>query len=104
MTCQIRNGSVNMGRLTATSRATTVVAVENWVGIVRCGQLFGQDSGAMHSTIAPVKKSAFVVVRPFPVRRSTVVASICGHHSHAVPKACSLIRYQYVQMIHVNTR
>lgn len=56
-----------MRRLTATGRATTVVAVENRVGIVCSGQLLSQDSGAMHSTIAPVKKGVIIVVSPFPV-------------------------------------
>lgn len=94
MTCQIFIGSVSTRRLTAASRATTVVAVEDWVGIVGCSQSFGQDSGTMHSTIAPVKKSAFVLVRPSPIRRNAVVASICRHDGHAVAESCRLVHCQ----------
>jgi hypothetical protein len=44
----------------------------------------------MHSAIAPVQNSTFVVVCPGAIARHTIMASVCRHDRMSVSKAGAL--------------
>ena len=82
-----------IGKLTAASRASAVVTVEDIVGVVCGGQLLAQYCGAVHSAITPVQDCAFVVISPAAIVVDAVMTSIRRHDSESVTQAGALRGY-----------
>jgi hypothetical protein len=54
----------------------------------------------MHSAVAPVQNSTFIVVCPGSIARHRTMASVCGHDSMAISKAGTLFNINTCEDLH----